>query len=253
MGSWYAGVRVHPERCAEWLETRYAAHHVPAVDAQPNFSLLLRTPENSSPIFRRSHTVYRGRCPLVRTSNVWRAVGALDRVLGRLEDRDPALLATRQLVITRGDRALLVPTSLLPRLERVEQDLNARGMWLADPPFADLHPLDATVVIGNPDLKLDGSSQWNPLDPVEWPSVSARPTPGRYHIATWLMFVPDRTIKRLPEMRALASALTLLDDHDTPVQDQMDKITELLGRVETEPIHFDKADALVERFDELLP
>ena len=252
MGPWYAGVRVHPEHCAEWLETRYAAHHAPAVSAQPNFSLLLRTPENSSPIFRRFHTVYRGRCPLVKTSRAPRAVGALDRAIGRLTNRDPALLATRQLVITRDDRALLVPGSLLPRLESVEEDLHSRGLQLADPPFADLDVQRASVVIGQAGIAVDQSTLENPLDLSDETLAEARPAAGRYDIATWLMMVPDRTIKRLPETRALAAALTLLDDDDEPVQDRMEKTVELLGRVETEPIYFDKADALVDRFDGLL-
>ena len=245
LGHRIAGVRVQPELLHPWLESRYSSYSVPDIVPNVNFSLLVRSgPPGLS--FQNDHRLYRGHCALVRTRVPWRAIYALDQALARLIEPRREHVTTNHLVVTRQDRAIILPKILLSRIEVIETEMNADGLRLADPPYAYLDVASRQAIVRPSAMIRDKENSVQSLDAVVGPSLGARPEPGRYRIVQMLMLAPDHGSQSVPIGRAFASAISALEIEDTDIQSAVAQLYAFMRQVPTRAIDYLRPNALLD-------
>jgi hypothetical protein len=133
-----------------------AAHLVTApgpADEQPPFVAVTSPDAIRSAGPQPVHLLHRADVVLARTRHRLDVVRALVELLATYGDLAELGLATvRGLVVTGGERAVIVPVP--EDLLRYRHELGRLGLRTADIPFAVVDPARAEVVVGAPDLEV---------------------------------------------------------------------------------------------------
>jgi hypothetical protein len=237
VGDLYVGARSYPAALSNRVHATLADRMVGGVDAPPNYSLRLETPEPGRKGPARAYALYRSQCLLLRTRKRERVLRALVRCLsGHVESLD-GLVRVRQLAVVGSSGAVILPHELHWRLEALEPRLGTNAMWLADPPFIDIDAATGELVFAPPMIEFDAAALG---------AASDRPVPyGRYPIREWAILGRDES-ETVTAHAALAAVMPMVDG-DVDHSAAMEAILHIMSRTRVTWIRHDSGARLFDR------
>lgn len=133
------------------------------------------------------HWLYWGRCPVVRTRDAGRLLGALEQHLsapGRAEG-DQLVLRMSAGVTAEGQAFILPP--LGAEVARLDRRLRDAGAALVDGPFAVVDPVRGELVVTAPDITIGPDVRDALVERIGSARAEAVVRPGRYPLGHWLV------------------------------------------------------------------
>lgn len=237
VGDVYVGVRSHPAALSNRVHATLADQMVGGVDAPPNYSLRLETPEPGRKGPARAYALYRSQCLLLRTRKRERVLRALVRCLSGHVGSLDGLVRVRQLAVVGSSGAVILPHELHWRLEALEPRLGAHGMWLADPPFIDIDAATGELILAPSMIDVDAAALG---------AGSDRPGRyGRYPIREWAILGRDED-ETVTAHAALAAVMPMVDG-DVDHSAAMEAILHIMSRTRVTWIRHDSGARLFDR------
>lgn len=173
-----------------YLRELLGAHLVEDAGAPPNYSLSLHPDGRGGGPARPMHTVYRDGATLITNRSARRALSALLADLDMLAERSlrsAELVSVLGLAVVDGERAVLVPRSVVLALPRIERELARAGLRVVDQPLPRLDAATGELVVGPQFLRVE-EGMLDEIDELAPPARRELPAgrPGRYSVVGWV-------------------------------------------------------------------
>lgn len=182
------------------------------LDQQPSYWLRIIDAAGRSKGLRPMHQLYRHRCLDVVARTRLRAIQALLTHLGHVAARQrDDLIDVDVLALVGHGRAVLVPSAVRRRLQRIERRLWDAGITAVDAPGALLDTDDAAVVVPTPLEPVDETAMSKLKGAADHGRPEPATKPGSYPVAGWVL-----QARQPPQSRAEAAvrATGLLEGRD---------------------------------------
>jgi hypothetical protein len=156
------------------------------------------------------HWLYWGRCPVARTRDAHRLVGALEHHLSAATSSGDWLVLRLSAGITTSGEALLLP-AVGADIARVDHRLRDAGVTLVDAPFSVVDPGARELVVEPPRIVAREEPRRELVEALGTRKRELVVVPGRYALAQWAIggAKRDRTTAGLTaEMLRLLAAPT---------------------------------------------
>lgn len=191
--------------------------------------------------------LYRGVTGVVRTRDLRRVLhGLLGYLSSFVEPADDEFLRLDAVSLVKDGVAVLVPAEVRSALPTIERRLHAKGIGVADRPWATVDIATGQLVLGEPQLAVD----WAVLDELASSEMATGKdgpvAPGRYPLVGWGFGVGPDT--RGPISRAVAVTLAgarLVDRDALSSQDALERLARVLTPLEPVALWADRPEDLV--------